>query len=97
MVYDPPVRPMSEGAFVKRASQAGLRLDRKTVLLYGPRSYFINGEETRLPPRKKWLVDLADARRMEGKRFVTLCTDSSMTALLHEWYCAGWVQIGAQA
>ena len=97
VVYDPPERPMSETAFVKRASHAGLRLDRKTVLLYGPRSYFINGEETRLPPRKKWLVDLADARRMEGKRFVTLCTDSSMTALLHEWYCAGWVQIGAQA
>lgn len=97
VVFDAPVRAASEAAFVKRAARDGVRLDRKTALLYSERSYFINGEEQRLPQRKKWLVELADSRQIEGKRFVTLCRDSSMTALLHEWYLAGWLRIGALA
>lgn len=97
VVFDPPERPASKAAFVREASGAGIRLDRKTVLLYGSRTYFINGEECPLPQRKKWLRELADARRLEGKRFVTLSADSSMTALLHEWYRAGWVRTGAFA
>ena len=84
-------------AFTKKALRHGVRLDRKTTLLYGKDSYFLNGEEDRLPRSKKWLLELADARRLEGKRFVTLSADSSMTALLHEWYLAGWVRIGASA
>ncbi|MEA3119498.1 MAG: ribosomal protein 3-hydroxylase [Paraburkholderia sp.] len=95
VVFDPPERAASEATISRQAARAGVRLDRKTALLYGTHSYFINGEEHRLPRRKKWLTDLADARRLEGKRFVTLSEDSSMTALLHEWYLAGWVRIGA--
>lgn len=97
VVFDAPDRPLSQSAFLLRAAQSGVRLDKKTVLLYEARTYFINGEEDRLPPNKKWLVELADSRRLEGKCFVTLSPDSSMTALLHEWYCAGWVRVGAFA
>jgi 50S ribosomal protein L16 3-hydroxylase len=97
VVFDPPKRPASAATFARQAERAGIRLDRKTALLYGKRSYFINGEEHRLPTRKKWLTELADNRRLEGKRFVTLSQDWSMTALLHEWYLAGWVRIGALA
>lgn len=97
VVFDPPERPANEAAFAKQAMRHGIRLDNKTALLYGSRTYFLNGEEERLPQRKKWLFELADMRRLEGKRFVTLCADSSMTALLHEWYRAGWVRIGAFA
>lgn len=97
VVFDPPERAASVATFTRQAARSGVRLDRKTALLYGKRSYFINGEEYRLPPRKKWLIELANARRLEGKRFVTLSDDSSMTALLHEWYLAGWVRIGACA
>jgi len=97
VVFDPPERAASVNTFARQAARAGVRLDTKTALLYGKRSYFINGEEHRLPPRKKWLTELADHRRLEGKRFVTLSADSSMTALLHEWYLAGWVRIGALA
>jgi 50S ribosomal protein L16 3-hydroxylase len=94
VVFDPPHRPLNEAAFIRNASRKGVRLDRKTVLLYGTRSYFINGEEERLPKAKKWLTELADDRCLEAKRFVTLSHDSAMTGLLHEWYRAGWVQVG---
>lgn len=95
VVFDVPDRPLAEAAFIRRAQQAGVRLDNKTALLYGVRTYFINGEESALPRSRKWLIELADARRIEGKRFVTYSADRSMTALLHEWYRAGWVRVGA--
>jgi len=95
VVFDTPERPLVEAAFVARAQAHGLRLDNKASLLYGARTYFINGEESALPRSRKWLCELADARRMEGKRFVTLSTDGSVTGLLYEWYRAGWVRVGA--
>lgn len=97
VIFEPPQRPRSETSFVKAAARDGVRLDRKTALLYGPSSYFINGEEHPLPRRKKWLTELADARRIEGKRFVTLSANSSLTALLHEWYLAGWLRLGVSS
>ena len=95
VVFDAPDRPLAEAAFIRRAQASGVRLDNKTALLYGARTYFINGEESALPRSRKWLFELADTRRIEGKRFVTLSTDESMTALLYEWYRAGWVRVGA--
>ncbi|MGF6599572.1 50S ribosomal protein L16 3-hydroxylase [Paraburkholderia sp. GAS448] len=97
VVFDPPARPLSEPRFIQRAMQSGIRLDRKSILLYDARLYFLNGEENRLAGVKKWLIELADQRRLSAKRFVTLSDDSSVTALLHEWYCAGWIQVGELA
>jgi 50S ribosomal protein L16 3-hydroxylase len=93
VVFDAPHRPLNEQAFIRRAARSGVRLDKKTVLLYDTRSCFINGEERRLPRLKKGLAELADTRRLGAKRFVTLSDDSSVTALLHEWYRAGWIQV----
>ncbi|CAG4899138.1 cupin domain-containing protein [Paraburkholderia saeva] len=97
VVFDPPARPLTETRFIERASKNGIRLDHKSILLYDARFYFLNGEENRLAVVKKWLVELADSRFMSAKRFVTLSDDSSVTALLHEWYCAGWIQVGELA
>jgi 50S ribosomal protein L16 3-hydroxylase len=94
VVFDPPKQPLNEMRFVQRASKLGLRLDRKTVLLYNSRFFFLNGEENRFAGHKKWLIEFADNRCLSAKRFVTLSGDSSVTALLHEWYCAGWIQVG---
>jgi 50S ribosomal protein L16 3-hydroxylase len=94
VVFDPPRRALNEMRFIERVKKSGLRLDKKTILLYDDTSYFLNGEQETLPPTlKKWLPELADRRYLQGKRFVTLSDDSSMTALLHEWYCAGWIQV----
>lgn len=97
VVFDPPQRPLNEARFISQAAKSGLRLDRKTNLLYNRRFFFVNGEETSFDGAKKWLFDLADRRCLSAKRFVTLSHDSSVTALLHEWYCAGWIQVGELA
>ncbi|MEX3932683.1 cupin domain-containing protein [Paraburkholderia phymatum] len=94
VVFDPPERPLDEARFIRRAMKEGVRLDRKTVLLYDSRSYYLNGEESRLADVKNWVIELADNRSLSAKRFVTLSPQSSMTALLHEWYRAGWIQTG---
>ncbi|PRE08284.1 cupin domain-containing protein [Burkholderia multivorans] len=94
VVFEPPARPLSEAAFVAQASRRGIRLDRRAALLYNARSYFINGEEGPLEEAREWLPELANQRQMEAKRFVTLSRVPSMTALLHEWYRAGWIRVG---
>jgi len=94
VVFDPPEQPLNEARFIRRASELGLRLDRKTVMLYNSRFFFLNGEENRFAGHKRWLIEFADCRRLSAKRFVTLSGDSSVTALLHEWYRAGWIQVG---
>ncbi|WP_179402390.1 cupin domain-containing protein [Burkholderia guangdongensis] len=94
VVFEPPARALSAQAFAAQAAKRGLRLDRRAALLYNARSYFINGEENVLDRTADWLPDLANRRRMEAKRFVTLSGAPSVTALLHEWYCAGWIRVG---
>jgi 50S ribosomal protein L16 3-hydroxylase len=97
VVFDAPEKPLDEARFVARAAKSGIRLDRRTILLYDARSYYLNGEQYLLKEARKWLPELADNRLLDGKRFVTLSHDSSVTVLLHEWYCAGWLRLGALA
>jgi 50S ribosomal protein L16 3-hydroxylase len=98
VVFDPPDRAMNEQKFVDRAKKTGIKLDKKTILLYDERSYFVNGEQSALSAKsKKWLPELADKRVLEAKRFVTLTDDSAMTSLLYEWYRAGWIQTDPSA
>jgi 50S ribosomal protein L16 3-hydroxylase len=93
VVFEPPARPVDEMRFIRQAAKSGIRLDRKTILLYDSRSYFINGEEIRLTGAKNWVTELANRRSLSAKRFVTLSRVSSMTARLHEWYRAGWIRV----
>ncbi|NIE63888.1 cupin domain-containing protein [Burkholderia sp. Ax-1719] len=97
VVFDAPEKPLDEARFVARAAKSGIRLDRRTILLYDARSYYLNGEQYLLKEARKWLPELADNRLLDGKRFVTLSHDSSVTVSLHEWYCAGWLRLGALA
>src|SRR5471030_3367589 len=72
VVFDPPRKPLNEARFISQASKSGIRLDRKTNLLYNRRFFFVNGEEMTFDGAKKWLFDLANHRSMSAKRFVTL-------------------------
>ncbi|MEK6423261.1 MAG: cupin domain-containing protein [Burkholderia gladioli] len=94
VVFDAPDAPLDEDDFAAEAARLGIRLDRKAALMYNARSYFINGEENPLSGTAKWLPELADRRRLRAKRFVTHSRHPLMTALLHEWYCAGWIRLG---
>jgi 50S ribosomal protein L16 3-hydroxylase len=97
VVFDSPEKPLDERRFVAQAAKSGITLDRRTILLYDSRSYYLNGEQYLLKEARKWLPALADNRFLDGKRFVTLSHDSCVTALLHEWYRAGWIRVGVLA
>ncbi|MEM5325263.1 cupin domain-containing protein [Paraburkholderia sp. JHI2823] len=97
VVFDAPEKPLDEARFVAQAVKDGITLDRRTILLYDSRSYYLNGEQCLLKEARKWLPALADRRSIDGKRFVTLSHDSCVTALLHEWYRAGWIRTGVLA
>ena len=94
VIFDAPDRPLSEENFVAKATRSGLRLNIKTMLLYAANTYYINGEPHRLSSPSKQLTHLADARRLEAKQVAALSANTFLIALLHEWYCAGWLHIG---
>ncbi len=99
VVFDGPSRPLDEARFLARARREGVSVDPRTSLLYDSRCFYINGEAGRLAGQasrqmRETLVRLADRRVLTGKDFVTLSETSSVTLLLHEWYCAGWIRVG---
>jgi 50S ribosomal protein L16 3-hydroxylase len=85
--FDPPQKAITERVFFEKAEKRGVELDRKTVLLY-------DGEPGKLNDgSRKLLMQLADARHLGAQNFVTLTHHSPMTALLCEWYRAGWIRV----
>jgi 50S ribosomal protein L16 3-hydroxylase len=82
---------LSKAAFLSRARRDGVRLDLKTQMLYVGALFFINGESARVTGRaRESLRELADRRGL-GR------VDSSqrgLATLLHEWYRAGYLQLG---
>lgn len=96
VVFDPPARPLTPAAFAKQAARRGLSLDRRCALLYDAREYFINGEAFPLADVRGWLPLLADRRSLPAEHLVTIGTASTVTNVLYEWYCAGWVRISIQ-
>lgn len=91
--FDPP-RQVSDAVFCANAAKRGIKLDRRSILLYDDASYYMNGEPGRLAGgARKLLMQLADAKGLQAQNFVTLTHHSSMTALLCEWYRAGWIQV----
>lgn len=95
VVFDAPARCVGLPTFVKRLHERGMRLDARTRLLYVRGKFFINGEPFTVPAGARALVRrLADRRALYGGDFVTLSHESPIAALLHEWYLAGWAQLG---
>lgn len=69
----------------------GVRLDRRTRMMYDPRHVFINGESFRAGGRDaKLMRRLADSRALSGREVAGLGDDAQ--ALLAEWATAGWVR-----
>ncbi|WP_225784911.1 JmjC domain-containing protein [Xenophilus sp. Marseille-Q4582] len=71
----------------------GLRLDRRTRMLYDARHVFINGESYRAAGRDATLMRrLADQRALSAAEFARASADAR--ALVAEWCEAGWVHAG---
>ncbi len=86
--FDPPARPPGMAAFARKLARTGVKLDRRSRLLFSGGRFFCNGEET-IGPReaRAALRVLADQRRLVAGIY-----PHTVLALLHAWYEAGWLQ-----
>jgi 50S ribosomal protein L16 3-hydroxylase len=76
-------------AGAERSGDAGLRLDRRTRMMYDDRHVFINGESFRAAGRDARLMrDLADARRLAASQCARLSEDAR--AVVADWVAQGW-------
>jgi len=89
-VFDPPRRALGRAAFDARLRRAAVVLDARTQLLALGTTLFVNGEPLDLPaPRRRVLLALADARRLEGARLARV----ALGDLLYVWYRQGYLHL----
>lgn len=89
---DPPQRPLTCARFLQSAQKRGLKLARKTRMLYRGRHVFINGESF-LASRfdKETLIKLANERMLLPHDVSAASVDVKET--LHAWYEDGWITL----
>jgi 50S ribosomal protein L16 3-hydroxylase len=74
---------------LERGLDAGLRLDRRTRMMYDERHVFINGESFNAAGRDARLMrDLADARRLTVQQCQRLSADAQ--GVVADWVAQGW-------
>jgi 50S ribosomal protein L16 3-hydroxylase len=90
--FDAPEPVLSPARFRQRAAKAGVRLSRKTSMLYTGKHLFINGESFAIGRAdRKPLLALANARWLGGAD-VAAASDDVQEAL-HTWYQDGWLDL----
>ncbi|HEY8027131.1 MAG TPA: cupin domain-containing protein [Burkholderiaceae bacterium] len=90
--FSPPARPLTPAKFALAAAKRGVRLSRKTQMLYRGKHVFINGESFAVGRNDKAMLQtLADARHLDGAS-VQNATQDVQEALL-TWYEDGWLEL----
>jgi 50S ribosomal protein L16 3-hydroxylase len=80
----------SRKAFVRRAERGGVRLDRRTQLLYDESRYYLNGDDAPLADaHRPALQRLADRRMLSRDEFAAL--PAATIDLLFDWYRHGFL------
>lgn len=88
--YDTPDQRLTMGRFEASTTRHGLRLHRKTRMLYQGKFVFINGESFRPSTSDRRLLQaLADQRTVSPDLMATASPD--LRESLYQWYCDGWV------
>jgi len=95
--FDGPER-LTLKRFVTAMSRYGVRLDRRTRLLYRGNRFHINGET--LPGQlqrtsAQLLRALADHRQIDAASAALVLADASLVETLHGWAQAGWLHAEA--
>ena len=89
VVFEPPPR-VSLPAFVGRAKTGGIRLDRRTQLLYDDARYYLNGDDSPMPDvDRAALQRLADRRELSSVAVAALAP--ATLTLLYDWYRDGFL------
>lgn len=90
--FDSPTRALTPAAFLKQAGKRGVKLSRKTRMLYRGRHVFINGESLVAGPADKAkIVKLADQRTLTPEDVLGASPDVQEALLV--WYEDGWLQL----
>ena len=80
----------SRARFERRTARAGVRLDRRTQLLYDSARYYINGDEQPLPASgADDLRSLADRRTLPPQVLARLSPE--LVAILYDWHRHGFL------
>lgn len=89
--FTPPASVMTASRFGQTAGKRGIKLSRKTQMLYRGKHIFINGESYAIGRADKpALTRLADARTLEGVMVAHASKDAMETLLT--WYQSGWLE-----
>jgi 50S ribosomal protein L16 3-hydroxylase len=90
--FDPPQRPLALARFVVDARKRGVKLSRKTQMLYRGKHIFVNGESFAVNRADKALLAaLADTRSLGGESVARGSKD--VLEALHVWYQDGWLNL----
>ncbi|RJG00007.1 cupin domain-containing protein [Noviherbaspirillum saxi] len=90
--FDSPEKSLTPTKFVQTAAKRGVRLSRKTRMLYRGRHIFINGESFAVGAAdKKLLLMLADMRSLPGELVASASED--VLEAFHMWHDDGWLSI----
>jgi len=90
-VFSPPAAKITGARFERAALAHGLKLDRRTRLIYSQTAIAINGEVIQ-PPAGSLAVLKPLANQRELSAAATSRAPASVWPLLREWYDAGWIR-----
>lgn len=92
--FEPPSPPLPRGAFRRRAARHGLRLDRRSQLLYDDDCVFVNGAALPWPAAGAAAIRrLADQRQLLPREAAALGDEA--LALLYDGYRNGYLHADA--
>jgi 50S ribosomal protein L16 3-hydroxylase len=93
--FDPPPNLLSVSGFSGAATREGLRLDRRSRMVWRGSEVFLNGEPFQAPSAaRRWLRRLADRRMLTPAECLNALGAPALAELLRDWYGAGWLQLG---
>lgn len=85
--FDPPEEVPTPAAFAKVLAARGVSLDRRSILMYGSKALYLNGECIRFPRGvPAALMQLADERTLTTREL-----PGAVVRLLHAWFADGFV------
>ena len=85
-----PGRHASREPFRRRVIRSGVRLDRRTQLLYDDARYYLNGDDAPLPASSRAALQrLADRRALTSKECAALSPET--IDMLQDWYRHGFL------
>ena len=87
LFFDPPANPVSTVHFRTEAAKCGVRLDRRSQLLFAGKQFYINGERADIAAASQdGIRQLADQREL-------ISVDAVTSTTIYPWYCDGFLHL----